>query len=122
MVLKESSVKELVAMRWSMPRKGALAAALGQSCHDSQGILSRLTVGGDRELISRGVVEECALVEKLVAGLIIVGESNLDFAVLDLGQGDGEGRVSLLQVNGSRADRGHESGKYGGGNLHVVGL
>jgi len=67
------------------------------------------------------VVKEGSLVEELVAGLIVVGEGDLDLAVLNLGQGDGEGRVSLLQVNGSGADGGHKGGKSGGGDLHDFG-
>jgi hypothetical protein len=50
-----------------------------------------LTVRSDRELVGRCVVQESALVEQLVAGLIVVGESDLDLAVFDLSQRDGEG-------------------------------
>jgi hypothetical protein len=105
-------------MRWSMPRKGALAASLCQFCCDGHELQSRLTVGGDGKLVSRGLVEEGALVEELVASLVVVGEGNLDLAILDLGQGDREGRVPLLKVDGSGADGSHEGGKSGGGDLH----
>jgi hypothetical protein len=108
-------------MRWSMPRKVALEASLGQFCDDVDHFDSRLTVGGDGKLVGRGLVEESSLVEQLVASLVVVGQGNLDLAVLDLGQGDGERGVSLLQVDGSRADRGHEGGESGGGDLHDVG-
>ena len=108
-------------MRWSMPRNWALEAAECQCCRGGRGLQSRLTVGGDGKLVSRGLVKEGTLVEELVAGLIVVGEGDLDLAVLDLGQGDGERRVSLLKVNGSGADGGHEGGKSGGGDLHVFG-
>lgn len=55
-----------------------------------------LTIRGNGELIGGSVVEESALVEQLVAGLVVVGESDLDLAVFDLSQRDREGRVSLL--------------------------
>jgi hypothetical protein len=89
--------------------------------NDGDGFLAELTVGGDGKLVGRGIVKEGSLVEQLVASLVVVGKGNLDLAVLDLGQGDGERRVPLLQVEGSRADRGHEGGESGGGDLHVVG-
>jgi hypothetical protein len=78
-----------------------------------------LTVRGDRELVSRGMVQEGAFVEHLVAGLIVVGKSNLDLAVLDLSQGDGKRRVPPLQVNGGGGGGGHKGSKCGQSELHV---
>jgi hypothetical protein len=65
------------------------------------------------------VVQESALVEQLVAGLIVVGESNLDLAVFDLSQRDGKGRVSLLEVEGSSAGSGQNGSESGQSKLHL---
>lgn len=78
-----------------------------------------LTIRGNGKLVGRSVIEESALVEQLVAGLVVVGESNLDLAVFDLGQRDREGGVSLLEVDGSGAGSGQETSESGKGKLHV---
>lgn len=78
-----------------------------------------LTIRGNGELIGGSVVEESALVEQLVAGLVVVGESDLDLAVFDLSQRDREGRVSLLEVDGSGAGSGQETSESGKSKLHL---
>ena len=78
-----------------------------------------LTVRSDGKLIRRCVVQESTLVEQLVAGLIVVGESDLDFAVFDLSQRDREGRVSLLEVDGSSAGSGQKASESGQSKLHL---
>jgi hypothetical protein len=78
-----------------------------------------LTVRSDRELVGRCVVQESALVEQLVAGLIVVGESDLDLAVFDLSQRDGEGRISLLKVDSSSAGSGQKTSESRQSELHL---
>ena len=78
-----------------------------------------LTIRGNGKLVGRSVVEESALVEQLVAGLVVVGESDLDLAVFDLSQRDREGRVSLLEVDGSGAGSGQKTSESGKSKLHI---
>ena len=78
-----------------------------------------LTIRGNGKLVGRSVIEESALVEQLVAGLVVVGESNLDLAVFDLSQRDGKGRVSLLEVEGSSAGSGQKASESGQSKLHL---
>jgi hypothetical protein len=78
-----------------------------------------LTIRGNRKLVGRSVVEESALVEQLVAGLVVVGESDLDLAVFDLSQRDGKGRVSLLEVDGSSAGSSQKTSESGKSKLHL---
>ena len=78
-----------------------------------------LTVRSDGKLVGGCVIQESALVEQLVAGLVVVGESDLDLAVFDLSQRDGKGRVSLLEVDGSSAGSGQKTSKSRQSKLHV---
>lgn len=120
MDLKASSLREPVAIRWSMPRKLAFEAEISLvPLRQNVATQNILTVGGDGKLVSRCLVQEGALVEHLVAGLIAVGQSDLDLAVLELSQRDRERRVSLLQVNGSGTDSGHKGSESGDCKLHV---
>ena len=78
-----------------------------------------LTIRGNGELIGGSVVEESALVEQLVAGLVVVGESNLDLAVFNLSQRDRKRRVPLLKINGSGAGSGQKGSESGQSKLHL---
>jgi len=84
-------------------------------------IRTTLTVRGDGKLVSGCVVQESALVEQLVAGLVVVGESDLDLAVLNLSQRDRKRRVPLLKINGSGAGSGQKGSESGQSKLHLGG-
>jgi hypothetical protein len=65
----------------------------------------------DCQLIVGSIVEERFLVEQLIVGFGSVSESDFDLAVLELRQLDGQGRVSLCEVNGSSANGGGQDGE-----------
>lgn len=77
------------------------------------------TLGGDGQLVSRGIVEERLLDEKVVASLGVVCQSNLDLAVLNVRQLDGEGSIPLGEIDSRSADGGRQDGKAGNRVLHV---
>lgn len=108
-------------MRWSMPRKAAFEAFRRSVSSRHLEFNTTLTVSADDELVSRRLVEESALVEQLVVGLVVVGKGDLDFTILNLGQSNRERSLPLLQIDGSRAGSGHEGSESGDSDLHVVG-
>lgn len=84
-----------------------------ESCQTST--IEPHTVRRDDQLVGGGIIEERFLVEELVVGLGIVGECDLDLAVLGVREDDGQGESLLarstaaeLTVDARKARAGRE--------------
>jgi len=90
---------------------------MSESCQT--GTVVQHTVGGNDQLVGGSIIEERLLVEELVVGLGVVGERDLDLAVLGVRENDRQGSVPLEKVDCCRADSGCQEGEARQRVLHV---
>jgi hypothetical protein len=79
----------------------------------------RLTCGRNMEFVNGSLgIEESTLVEKIVAGIAVVGDLSLDLGVSERSELDIEGSGSSLEVDGSAIGSGCQCKELSKSDLH----